>query len=52
MMESWFGKLKNEIIYNMEYKDLKEVINTISSYIKFYNEKREVPRFLWSKKEK
>lgn len=40
MMESWFGKLKNEIIYNMEYKNLKEVINTISSYIKFYNEKR------------
>ena len=40
MMESWFGKLKNEIIYNREYKDLKDIVNGIRSYIRFYNEDR------------
>lgn len=44
--ENFFGRLKNEIWYNNEYKyeTSKELIKDINEYIKYYNEIRIVTR--------
>ena len=40
--EGFFGRLKNEIFYKREWKDvtLDEFINIVNNYIKWYNETR------------
>lgn len=44
--ENFFGRLKEDIWYNKEYKyeNSKELINEIHDYIKYYNETRIVTR--------
>lgn len=44
--ENFFGRLKEEIWYNKEYKyeNSKELIRKIHDYIKYYNETRIVTR--------
>lgn len=48
--ENFFGRLKEEIWYNKEYKynTAKELIDEINEYIKYYNEVRIVSRLRMS----
>lgn len=48
--ENFFGRLKEEIWYNKEYKyeNEKELIKQIHEYIKYYNEIRIVSRLKMS----
>jgi len=42
--ESFFGRMKEEMWYNNEYKTSKELISEIHEYIKYYNEVRIVSK--------
>ena len=39
-MENFFGILKQEMFYGVEFKDYDELINEIEKYIRWYNEDR------------
>jgi transposase InsO family protein len=39
-MEAFFGTLKTEMFYGKRFKDMRELIARIESYIKFYNGER------------
>ena len=39
-MENFFGVLKQEMFYGVEFKDYDELINEIEKYIRWYNEDR------------
>ena len=39
-MENFFGILKQEMYYGVEFKSYDELVNEIEKYIKWYNEDR------------
>ncbi len=39
-MENFFGILKQEMFYGVEFKDYEELIKEIEKYIKWYNNDR------------
>lgn len=47
-MESWFSRLKMEMIYNSNFNSLEEVKQAIHDYIKFYNEIRIQSKLGWT----
>lgn len=49
IMETFFGRLKNEIYYGYEnnYKSFKEFSNAIKEYIDYYNNERIQAKTKW-----
>ena len=47
IMETFFGRLKNEIYYENNYKSFKEFSNAMKEYIDYYNNERIQAKTKW-----